>query len=335
MAWKEAGFDIDVKMKNGIMLQIVKNRPLFCGSLVLGLIISTTALTGCIKSSLYCPSRVYVDVSGAESFESNAGLPFRFPLDNISSLDPGTQFAASGRTTYSPDYISYHAAEDYPQEPGTPVYAMANGVVSYSGTMGGYGWLVVIDHPEMNLYSLYGHLSPSRWHIKTGVAVDKGQLVGHLGDSDENGGSAENPLTPHLHFSIRTGQIADYPSMGEWRWQAGWIKYCPQELGWLQPSVVITNQEVPSGGFSDAQAGFLEVWWFEFILSASILIGALASFIYATRKGKPALLLVYSAFLGLATWFSLNQGLRISYGLLTLCACLVFLEGYKFLKRSR
>ena len=106
--------------------------------------------------------------------------------------------------------------------------------------------LIIIDHPQANLYSLCGHLSPSRWYIESGVLVEKGQLIAYLGDSDENGGSSEQPLTPHLHFGIRAGQRADYSSMGEWRWQAGWLNYCPQDLGWLQPSLITVNQELIS-----------------------------------------------------------------------------------------
>jgi len=133
-----------------------------------------------------------------------------------------------------------------------------NGIISFSGPMGGYGWLVIIDHPELNLYSLYGYLSPSRWRIESGL-VQKGQLIAYLGDPDENGGSKENPLSPHLHFGIRSGQRADYPSMEEWRWQAGWIKYCPQDLGWLQPSIIISDQEIPEAGFQNPEATFLAI----------------------------------------------------------------------------
>lgn len=32
-----------------------------------------------------------------------------------------------------------------------------------------------------------------------------GELIGYLGNPDENGGSAKNPLRPHLHFGIRVG----------------------------------------------------------------------------------------------------------------------------------
>ena len=113
------------------------------------------------------------------------------------------------------------------------------------GRTGGYGWLIIIDHPQVNLYSLYGHLSPSRWKLESGTEVKRGDLIAYLGDSDENGGSADEPLEPHLHFGVRAGQTADYPAKGEWRFMAGWIRLCPQDLGWLQPSVVITRQETP------------------------------------------------------------------------------------------
>ena len=81
--------------------------------------------------------------------------------------------------------------------------------------MGGYGWLVIINHKQFNLYSLYGHLSPGRWSIKNKTPVQKGDLIGYLGDSDENGGSEKQPLVPHLHHGIRRGQMNDYPGGGQ------------------------------------------------------------------------------------------------------------------------
>ena len=40
----------------------------------------------------------------------------------------------------------YHCAEDLIASAGTEVNAMTDGIVSYSGSMGGYGWLITIDH---------------------------------------------------------------------------------------------------------------------------------------------------------------------------------------------
>jgi hypothetical protein len=203
------------------------------------LILLILLLAGCAPSAESCPSFSPVDRSGAEMFARDDNLPFRFPLDGRVYAAPfSTNFAAYGQVSRSMGQSGpeYHAAEDSLQPAGTPVYAMADGQVSFSGPMQGHGWLIIIDHPLANLYSLYGHLSPSRWQVEPGP-VAKGELIGFLGDSDENGGSAEHPLRTHLHFGVRAGQRSDYPGMGQWRWQAGWTRPCPQDLGWLQPAI--------------------------------------------------------------------------------------------------
>jgi murein DD-endopeptidase MepM/ murein hydrolase activator NlpD len=68
-----------------------------------------------------------------------------------------------------------------PRPAGTLVYTMATGSVSFSGPMGSYGWLIIIDHPQANLYTLYGHLSPSGWRIESGTTVEKGELMRRAG----------------------------------------------------------------------------------------------------------------------------------------------------------
>jgi len=208
----------------------------------------------------------------------------------------------------------YHAAEDYHLPAGTPVYAIADGRISFSGPMGGYGWLIIIDHPQANIYSLYGHLSPSRWRLESGV-VEKGDLIAYLGDPDENGGSPENPLRPHLHFGIRAGQRTDYPGMGEWRWQAGWIKPCPQDLGWLQPSGVITNQEIPHGGYPEPAAGIFEKWGVELAFISVYLFGAAFVLVGAIKKRNPIVPLIYGGLMVVAGWVLFSKGTRISYAL--------------------
>ena len=207
-------------------------------------------LAGCAQSPGACRALPIADLSGVASFAEDDRLPFQFPLDEV-GYGTSPFFTNFCESSDGPESIrKYHAAEDFFLPAGTPVYAMADGKISFSGPMGGYGWLIIIDHPQANLYSLYGHLSPSRWRIESGM-VEKGELIAYLGDSDENGGSSEHPLEPHLHIGVRAGQRADYPGMGEWRWQAGWIKLCPQDLDWLQPSAVITSQEIPAGGFPE------------------------------------------------------------------------------------
>jgi murein DD-endopeptidase MepM/ murein hydrolase activator NlpD len=236
-----------------------------------------------------CPSSTPIGLLDADEIARDENLPFRFPLDET-TVDYDLFFGWFGVSNecppdmadcYNYSKLAFHAAEDYKRPAGTPVYAMADGRISFSGPAGGYGWLVLIDHPQANLYSLYGHLSPSRWRLESGTEVKQGDLIAYLGDPDENGGSEESPLEPHLHFGVRAGQTADYPGRGEWRYMAGWIHLCPQDLGWLQPSVVITSQEIPPGGYPQPRVPFQTRWGLELLITsvyticgAGILVGA-------------------------------------------------------------
>jgi septal ring factor EnvC (AmiA/AmiB activator) len=75
---------------------------------------------------------------------------------------------------------------------GTPVKAVADGVVALAGQLGGYGTCVILGHG--NDYSIYCSLS--RVSVALGQNVTKGQQVGVVGVNDPE-------LGPHLHFQIR------------------------------------------------------------------------------------------------------------------------------------
>jgi hypothetical protein len=269
--------------------------------------------TGCAQKARDCPSAVPLDISRSDQYALDDVLPFRFPLDDLNTYFKvdAALFADHGITSRGPEY---HAAEDLHKPAGTPVYAMADGKISFSGPKGGYGWLIIIDHPQANLYSLYGHLSPSRWRLESGL-VEKGDLIAYLGDYDENGGSRENPMRPHLHLGVRTGQRSDYPARGQWRWMAGWIKPCPQDLGWLQPSLVINNQDIPVGGFQTVNGNFLEKWSVELVMGAVYLMGAVSMVVYGMKRDKPYLLLILGGFLLAAGVYFYVIGWKLGYAL--------------------
>jgi len=291
-------------------------------------------LTGCSQSAEPCLSKPLADLSDADTFAEDDRLPFRFPLDDPNSYrEEFATFCTPGRNRLDAPY-NYHAAEDYHQPAGTPVYAMADGEVSFSGPMGGYGWLIIIDHPQANIYSLYGHLSPSRWYIKKGP-VSKGELIAYLGDDNENGGSRKQPLDPHLHFGIRAGQRNDYPGNGEWRWMAGWIRPCPAGVGWLRPSEVIAGQSIPAGGYPEPSLSFLARWGFELLFGLLYLASAMGMFIFSTRKDKPLLLLLAGVVFLIAGLIFYKDGWRISYMLLVLAVPLMFLGIKRFAQQKR
>jgi murein DD-endopeptidase MepM/ murein hydrolase activator NlpD len=93
-----------------------------------------------------------------------------------------------------------HRGVDIAVPAGTPVRAMAPGVVAFAGTMNGYGRVVILDHGQ-GVRTLYGHLSEVRVSAGENVA---GRPVIALS------GSSGNTTGEHLHFEIvRRGRAED------------------------------------------------------------------------------------------------------------------------------
>jgi len=92
-----------------------------------------------------------------------------------------------------------HSGQDFAVPVGTPVKAVAAGVVVKAGPNGGgdgpaYGNAIVIKHAN-NTYSQYAHLSRIQVRIGQKVAVE--QRIALSGNTGNSSG-------PHLHFEIRT-----------------------------------------------------------------------------------------------------------------------------------
>ena len=93
-----------------------------------------------------------------------------------------------------------HNGTDFGAPSGTPVRAVADGVVSFSGTSGGHGRYVKLDH-EGPWDTSYSHLSSIS--VKKGARVRQGQLIGRVGSTGLATG-------PHLHFQMwRAGKYVD------------------------------------------------------------------------------------------------------------------------------
>ena len=315
--------------------------------IVLGIVI--LFLTGCATEyPESCPSNTPVGLLDADEIASDESLPFRFPLEE-STIDETLYFGWFGVSNEcTPEIMSkltggcyeypernFHAAEDYKRPAGTPVYAMADGKISFSRTANLYGWLVLIDHPQSNLYSLYGHLSPSRWTIEAGTEVERGDLIGYLGDTWENGGSREQPVQTHLHFGIRAGQVADYPVKGEWRYMGGWLKLCPQDVGWLQPSMIITSQEIPTGGYPQPEVHFLIRWGTELIITSTYGLFGVGFLITAIGKKSRLLMIIPGIILIVAGIVLRNRYVVNTYVLLGIGMIVISVGIYAFIRHPK
>jgi len=87
----------------------------------------------------------------------------------------------------------FHEGLDISADHGSRVYATADGTVTHAAPEGGYGNLIVLDH-GYGLETRYGHLS--RYHVRVGHKVRRGQLVGLVGSTGRSTGS-------HLHYEVR------------------------------------------------------------------------------------------------------------------------------------
>lgn len=87
---------------------------------------------------------------------------------------------------------SMHDGLDFGADKGTTIKAAGAGVVTFSGTNGGYGKTIVISH-GYGYKTVYAHNSSNK--VNVGDKVEKGQKIGEVGNTGRSTG-------PHLHFEV-------------------------------------------------------------------------------------------------------------------------------------
>lgn len=94
-----------------------------------------------------------------------------------------------------------HAGIDFKGATGSPIFAAADGRVSFAGWKSGYGQTIEITHGN-GMLTRYAHLS--RIGVKVGQPVAAGATIGGLGSTGRSTG-------PHLHFEVRINDRAVNP----------------------------------------------------------------------------------------------------------------------------
>jgi len=93
-----------------------------------------------------------------------------------------------------------HLGIDYAAPIGTPVWAVADGIVNLAGWVEGFGKQVVLRHPN-GYKSYYSHLSKYGPGIKMGKRVEQKQIIGYVGGTGFSTG-------PHLDYRLsKNGQF--------------------------------------------------------------------------------------------------------------------------------
>jgi len=91
-------------------------------------------------------------------------------------------------------FNALHKGVDFAAPAGTPILAAGSGKIERAGWNGGYGRYIRIRH-NGTYKTAYAHLRSIAPHIKAGVNVKQGEIIGTVGSSGHSTG-------PHLHYEI-------------------------------------------------------------------------------------------------------------------------------------
>jgi murein DD-endopeptidase MepM/ murein hydrolase activator NlpD len=140
--------------------------------------------------------REYYDASG----RSVKKMFLRAPLD-FTRVTSGFSHAR-----FHPVLGGYrpHLAVDYGAPIGTPVRAVADGVVTQAGWNGGYGISISLRHGR-GYETMYNHLSKT--DVRPGERVRQRQVIGRVGSTGLS-------TAPHLDYRVRKGGVLVNP-LGE------------------------------------------------------------------------------------------------------------------------
>ena len=96
-----------------------------------------------------------------------------------------------------------HKGIDYAAPTGTPIRAVADGMIAFSGRKGGYGNMVILNH-QRPYSTAYGHMSRFAKGMRRGARVNQGDIIGYVGATGLASG-------PHLHYEFRVNDVQKNP----------------------------------------------------------------------------------------------------------------------------
>ncbi len=161
-------------------------------------------------NEIHNPSQI---IAGADIFVPDARITLKHQRRLEQESNVPLQFIWPARTRRITSRFGYrkhpitrrrtfHKGMDIGCGSGAPIYAAADGVVTFSGRMGGYGKLVVIRHAR-GFETRYAH--NSRLKVRKGQRVKQGQRIANSGSTGRTNG-------PHLHFELLKNKKVQNPA---------------------------------------------------------------------------------------------------------------------------
>jgi murein DD-endopeptidase MepM/ murein hydrolase activator NlpD len=152
-------------------------------------------------------------------------------------LEKRTIYQRSDHFTEAEELRNIHLGCDIWASVGQPIYSPLAGEIhsfAYNAAPFDYGATLIVKHEwtEGRCFALYGHIQKADIEgIQKGDAVQRGQVLCHVGDLGENGG-----WVPHLHFQLIRDiddYAGDYPGVAPRSQLAFYRENCPDPTSWL------------------------------------------------------------------------------------------------------
>lgn len=155
----------------------------------------TTASRSYMREAMECP--VETVANGAIS----AAMGAETPAQVVMPVAEGSYRITSKYGYRSYPFRGMHEGTDFAGTLGTPLHAVADGVVTYAGGPrdGRTGHIIVVEaEVEGDTVEFwYGHMYASGMYAEVGDEVEAGDVIGEIGNDGRSTG-------PHLHFEVHT-----------------------------------------------------------------------------------------------------------------------------------
>lgn len=154
-------------------------------------------------TNVITPSSLGLGGTGIATTESTA---IRWPLPQPIEVSSNYGYRNAPCASCS----SSHQGLDMTPGEGSPIGAVADGVVRFSGYSAGFGQYVILDHiiDGGRISTLYAHMQYGSSPMRTGQSAEAGDLVGLVGNTGRSTGA-------HLHLEVLIG---GFRGIDPWAW---------------------------------------------------------------------------------------------------------------------
>ncbi|MGZ6251125.1 MAG: M23 family metallopeptidase [Candidatus Chromulinivorax sp.] len=183
-----------------------------------------------------CPEDKSIQVQQAKKIDAKSqALLTKIIKDKIMISWPVQVCQCWISSLFGPRKSGFHNGVDFAANKGTPVYAVADGLVEIaqmSDDIKGYGNMILLQHEQLKFKDEFGHqqLYKSRYahldqlFVQQGNKVQKGEQIGTVGASGHVVAKNSKSDPSHLHFEIYRGLTRINPLLVLFAADKNWVQ---------------------------------------------------------------------------------------------------------------